>query len=355
MNTYAPLEILKQNPLKFEDIHKNLIELHIPDADKIKIQDFIDSFTFIKYGRDDIRSICVDLFINGIAKEKPNYIKNLPKGTSIFTEVKDLFLWPAIYELWGKSKQVFKPDGDFAEALLHTEKACITANMVDHLPYNLFYLDLSACDFYPIDGVFVYIKRYDKDISINMQALSNTATFSFYLNLVLDDNYYREIDLNSLTKSDFNYVEDFICEDIKQKVDKSKFKITRNELSNFVLQMILYLSIENPQLSESDLTKHTYRLPSETHKVKHKWSEVRIQDVGIKYGNAFRKTYSSYKKDYERTPVDHKRKSPIPHFRCAHWHKFWVGKGRTELKLLWMEPVFVGNGDSHNIIIHSVK
>lgn len=31
--------------------------------------------------------------------------------------------------------------------------------------------------------------------------------------------------------------------------------------------------------------------------------------------------------------------------RRAHWHHYWVGKGRTELILKWIEPVFVGSGE----------
>lgn len=51
----------------------------------------------------------------------------------------------------------------------------------------------------------------------------------------------------------------------------------------------------------------------------------------------------------------YKRKSPIPHFRRAHWHKFWVGEGRNTLKVKWIEPVFVGQGPSSNATIHKIK
>ena len=55
------------------------------------------------------------------------------------------------------------------------------------------------------------------------------------------------------------------------------------------------------------------------------------------------------------TDDNNKRRSPIPHFRCAHWHGFWVGKGRTEYAVKWMEPVYVGGENTKDVVIHRVK
>lgn len=34
-----------------------------------------------------------------------------------------------------------------------------------------------------------------------------------------------------------------------------------------------------------------------------------------------------------------------PHTRKAHWHHYWVGKGRKELVLRWIAPTVVGTGE----------
>lgn len=50
------------------------------------------------------------------------------------------------------------------------------------------------------------------------------------------------------------------------------------------------------------------------------------------------------------------RKSPVPHFRRAHWQVYWVGKGRKEREVKWLEPIFVGFGDTaKDVVIHMVK
>ena len=40
--------------------------------------------------------------------------------------------------------------------------------------------------------------------------------------------------------------------------------------------------------------------------------------------------------------------------RRAHWHHYRVGKGRTELILKWIEPVFVGSGEV-SVVKHRVR
>lgn len=90
-----------------------------------------------------------------------------------------------------------------------------------------------------------------------------------------------------------------------------------------------------------------------------------MQDVGIRYGAAVR----TLLEEGQKKTVEHKdtveiagnpnsrpRKSPVPHFRRAHWQIYWVGKGRKEREVKWIEPVFVGFGDTaKNVVIHVVK
>lgn len=52
---------------------------------------------------------------------------------------------------------------------------------------------------------------------------------------------------------------------------------------------------------------------------------------------------------------DSNQETKRPHIRKAHWERYHVGKGRTEIITKWKEPVFV-NGDYNDIIatIHTV-
>lgn len=356
MIDYTPINLLREQVGLFSEMQK--ICSDIPGADQMTPMSIIDGFTYNKASiNPKLIDRLVNSFISGMNRIDKTYTKYLCSDDRTFnTELRDAFIFPLILEEWSKAKQVFKPDADFADALLHTDKLCITSNMIDHLPYNLFYIDLSSCEYFsPIDGVFVFVKKYDNIASINLYTVTKNLTyFSFYLNGPFDEHGCLNIDLSELANVYYDNIWKPILFDTVTE-DVTQIKISRKTVNVFALQLIAYLSIEKPQLTESDLTKNTYRKPSAVSKVKNKWSEIRIQDVGIKYETDFRKTVTKYKQENIENNTTSKRKSPMPHFRCAHWHKFWVGKGRKELRLMWIEPIFVGNGESKDVVIHKVK
>ena len=279
------------------------------------------------------------------------------------TEWKDIYLAPVLHEEWSKSKQVYKPDADFADALLNTDKFELTTSMIKHLPCENFYIDLSGCkEFGSIAGVFTYIRYNEKEkkVSITLYLLTNELVyFSFYISGYFDEKGLIKLDLNEIEDRDYVIWSPAFLKEKTSKIKNEDLSMSRRSVYVFALQMIAYLSIDEPQLDESDLTKKTYNPKSSSSKPKNKWSEVHIQDVGIRYGKAFRKQINELRevKDNSNEMQDgdkQRRKSPIPHFRCAHWHKYWTGTGRTECKLRWIEPVFVGDGKSSDAVIHVV-
>ena len=154
-------------------------------------------------------------------------------------------------------------------------------------------------------------------------------------------------------------------EDVKNTIlPNEEFLLNREEIYLFTLQMISYLSLEKPQITESDLTKNSYKPRKAEDPIRNRWSEVTISDVGIRYGKTIRtKLEESESMESENSntlnntePIgEHPaRRSPAPHFRSAHWHRYWVGEGRTELRVNWIEPTFVGDNVASNVVIHKV-
>jgi hypothetical protein len=86
-------------------------------------------------------------------------------------------------------------------------------------------------------------------------------------------------------------------------------------------------------------------------------------DVGIRYGKAIHAAKQEYKKHLVQEQgaqnaqdAQENRKPIRPHIRRAHWHKYHVGKGRKETKVLWIAPVYVcGNGKEIPVTIREVK
>lgn len=352
---YAPLKILSVYTNTFSSIKEHLVQHHVKGAEQLTEDSLLEMLQV--YGNNEITSYLLQMMVSSLHRIDSNFFSKLDYETnSMEAELKDVYMMPIIVEKWSKAKQVFKPDPDFADALLHTSKLSISASMIDHLPCHNFYVDLSDCSmFSPITGAFVYVERKDSLVYFSIYLIDSSLTyFSFYLACELDDNGCATITPEMLSTKQVSYdIWKPLCFD--ENHNSKEYKISRVDSNLFMIQLIAYLSIDKPQLTESDLTKNTYRKPSAVSKIRNKWSEVRIQDVGVKYGSDFRKTILKIKNDSEELSTGSKRKSPIPHFRCAHWHKFWVGKGRKTLKVMWIEPIFVGNGDSSNAIIHKMK
>lgn len=366
MNDYAPLKLLKKsvNPCKeFLSRKAQFINMGCKNLEKMTSSDYIHYFLsedfYSPWSKHKYKDITLLLMQNQKLLEND---LNKSNEYNLITEWKDLYLAPVLIEEWSKFKQVYKPDSDFANALIKTSKLQISESMIEHLPCNYFYIDTSDCEnFEHISGIFTFVELnkvlHKLDVILYMLT-DNMVYFSYYTGGYFDEKGIINIDFAEIKDHNYEVSLNFIDQDLKKEIidNKLEFNIDRKTVALLCVQMIAYLSIEKPQITESDLTKGTYvpKLPSA--KIKNKWSEVKIEDVGVQYGTSFRKQISEIKKVYlsGAPSTGEKRKSPTPHFRCAHWHKYWVGEGRKQLRLNWIEPVFVGNGDTANVIIHTV-
>lgn len=311
----------------------------------------------------DQRNMETYLKINSVLEDRMRLILSHVHSTGGFAhfdiraETRDYYLSPILFERWLKNKQVYKLDEDFAYTLISTDSLEMSRYTFAHLPYKSFYVDLSSCKcYFPIIGAFVFVDDFPDRVSISCYLLTdNLVMFSYYGRGYYDANGIAEFNFKDMDIIDYEMTG--ITEDDLVKMKSMKdydFSTTRKAMSVLLLQLICYLSQDEPQITESDLTKGTYRPRAEGAPVRNKWSEVHISDVGVRFGNKFRK----WKKDMEQakagTPHTHHR-SPKPHFRSAHWHKYWTGVGRTIPKYNWIEPVFVGYGDTEDTVIHLVE
>lgn len=297
---------------------------------------------------------------------------------NMMAEILDCLVEPYFLNIWRKNKQVYKPDTEFCNALLKTENLKISKEMLMHLPCKHFYIDLSECDlFAPIKGIFVNVFILDNCDKVAIDTFlmdKDLATYSSYD--ILDFKNEKEIEIsqryyNSLSKNDRNSG-DYITTDFREvasnqdclfieKIIENKSNnfensnLNRFEASFFIYQLLTYMVSHEPQIEENPITKSTYRPTKPGTTIKNKFSEIQIHDVGIRFGKSFRE---QKKKNHCSTimtrHLEQTRKSPIPHFRCAHWQGYWVGRGRTEHIVKWIEPIFVGGVESNDIVIHKM-
>lgn len=93
------------------------------------------------------------------------------------------------------------------------------------------------------------------------------------------------------------------------------------------------------------------------------YNEVYKQEVGVRIGKKISTNIKEMKKAEKKEQAiaaSHGHKSPIPHFRSAHWHGYWYGHGDDKkLEYKWIEPVFVcgsySSDKDSDVVIHKVE
>ena len=291
------------------------------------------------------------------------------------TEWRDLFGESLVLDAWAKSKCVYKIDDQFFHEIKNTTNLKISADLLKHLPFSVMYFDLSEVknigDFngawvdvhHVKDNTFMLAIYMVTDGSIN--PTMPFALFSYYcgFNFISDDQLV-EIDPQDTI---YSQVEDYYIRDyqdfddggliVRQPLEKSNDH--RGEIVVAIMQVLEFLHAEIPDINESPVTKNTYR-PSTT--VKNKFSEVRMWDVGVKYGKAIltaKKQVEQLVKsenDLQTGLPEKKSRKPIrPHIRSAHWQRYHVGEGRKQIKVNWIPPTYVCGKQEIPVTIHQIK
>ncbi len=272
-------------------------------------------------------------------------------------EWKDVISMYGVVDKWSQSKQVYKFDRDFALELSKTEGLKLYPEMLRHLPFNTFYIDFDGIpEFKPFDGIFVYVHVFDNDdIMICGHRVVGEIYYTCTTQLRKDQREYENgVAFYDYSRDRLAYTKNVPLSDFLKK--KLGNQILPNDsfpmIWMFLMQALTYLSSDQTDVEQSELTKRTYR-PSAT-RIRNNFREIREWEVGVRYGTEFRKRKAELSETNEETGTGH-HKSPRPHARCAHWHRYWTGKGRKIPKMKWVAQTFVGAKGEAPAVIHTVK
>lgn len=263
--------------------------------------------------------------------------------------------------IWKYNKIVYEPDQEFSKALIGTKTLRVYPEMLKHIPFNTFYLDFSKNTLFEYEGFFVNVNVY-RDGTIKIMTLPTEINYSGIPVNADESNNIPSAYMDSLVlrPSDYNmdngklYFDYDLNKDFIMTSDSFRTQWFIGGISyyrEFILQFLMYLSSKEPDIVESVDTINTYR-HSDT--IKNKYSEVRKWDVGCRYGKKIRMYEKRNSMQYEIANIN-EQNTKRPHMRKAHWERYHIGKGRSEIISKWIEPVFV-NGNSADIIatIHEV-
>lgn len=276
------------------------------------------------------------------------------------TEWKDIISTSMVVEMWSKFKMVYKIDNDFFHEIKQTENLVVTKDTFYKLPYDCFYIDFAdvkgISDF---TGAWIYVKKKGDTIGINIYMIAQNQD-TFYTHYTwCDFGETKEIEWSAkdLPKSEFSQrslsLEDNILNE--QTIIRKDYD-PRHDIVIAIFQIMSFLAVDASDVSESPTTKKTY-VP--TKEVKNTFSEVRIWDVGVRYGKAIKIAKQQYKRNYKKHNMSdsNKTRKPVrPHVRRAHWQRYHVGKGRQNIKEMWIAPIYVcGDGKEIPVTIREIK
>lgn len=304
------------------------------------------------------------------------------------TEWKDVLSTNIVLSMWSQFKMVYKIDNDFFHEIKQTENIITSKETFDKLPFKCFFIDLTEVDnIANFKGAWVYITKDSIDgkevygVNIYMVQNDNFTFFTYYSWYKFTDEE-PEIEWHSkdLPKSNFiarTFVgkDDLMTKDIRSLLDNPTdftkdglIDVTldmrdeydpREDIVITIFQIMSFIAIDASDVRENATTKSTYKPHKEGSRIKNKFSEIRMWDVGVQYGKAIRVAKQEYKKHIEKEngSIQTKDRKPVrPHIRRAHWHKYHVGEGRKEIKTLWLAPVYVcGSGKEIPVTIREVK
>ena len=357
---YPPLNILQSDLVEFGDYFHEIASTRSQTLQGLSKQEFIDfilSDDFLvptykgKYQELNDESIKVaDYILHDICEMDDEAIKADPVLAR--TEVKDYLLIGPVFGKWGINKVSYRPDGDFLDVLSGTGAPRLTNEDLLRLPTQTFYVDLTDLKgIGSLHGMLIDVNIHETDAEIAMFVVDRSlCVFSCYVGgafrpdkTLMDGVADRKGRGYDVGKSDQK----------KVSIDIEHIVKDRKTLAIIGMQMIAYLSSQKPDIKEPE--GGFYRKRQAGIPAKNRFSEVHSFDVGVRFGSSFRKIKQERGITGYVSSTITGRRSPIPHFRSAHWQTFHVGPGRQETVQLWIEPVFVGGKEAKDVVIRKIK
>ena len=338
-----------------------LFKYGIADWDKSEFENFVVSMNFCnpeytgKFAPINHLAIATFDAQFAVAQTKREF------ATTI-TDARDFIFSALLVADWMENKQVYRPDKDFVDMLIHTKNFKLHIDQLRSLPYADLCFDFSACpDLAPIEAAFLSFRFVDDDVFvINYLVSKNKNLFSFYYGAKVKNGYIElgKMSLDNMLPADDEYR---ISPEYSttNKAERYKYKYTRKQISEIMLQLVGYITCQNAEVKQSQRSKKTHKHHPANYQPKNDISEFKEYEIGVKIGKTIRSIVNlkDDNADEPETESKSRKSSPkSPHIRSAHWHHYWSGEGRTELIVKWIPPTYI-NKDKPNkdIVVHKMR
>lgn len=278
-------------------------------------------------------------------------------ATMLMTEVTEDFmntvLFTNIRNEWRMRKIVYRVSPALEETLVSMKmNKLVSMECITNLPSNYFYIDYSECEgFCGNDkGCMVAMNKSEQTISIIcVLLLDNVRVNTVIMSIGVDT---QDVDSNtSLLLS----VED-TSESIELELESGTCVFKEREFKKFLLNFFTYMYAINKdvevtersvKLSKRNGNGERLKEPTNTYK------EIEDYNVGFRYVKQPRsKVKYTHDEDYVS---GHNGSTKCTHYRQAHWHSYWTGKGEDKkLIVKWVEGVMVNGTVAKNVTVKDI-
>lgn len=260
-------------------------------------------------------------------------------------------------ERFKRTKQILTFDKDFISELIRTDGSfSIRYNIFATLPYDNFYIDLSAaeelCSEIGIDGMLVQV-----------HSVRTTDAEFWILNCIPYKDGHSIIVTSQVLSNTNDGIEltvDEIVESMSIKTnDPDIMAADYNRIFPMLINILLYLCSYEPDIRETVVSKRQRADAKKAKKDKKDYPE-QVYSVGERFGAAFRK-WTKDSVGAKHDSVSDGSYKVKPYIRRAHWHRYWYGPRNSpnrELRIRWVhecECAFDDENTEVAAVKHKVK
>ena len=253
-------------------------------------------------------------------------------GSSGMIPYELLKLWAA----WRHCRQVYRFDRRLSQELREMElPGDMPTEALKKLPYPIMYVDapfdvpfgngtaLPCCEFFVLQENLVWPRENKPDRILIYCDFGEKPTYCTTISL--EGGTLARATSEIIDRNLISWREDHI-------------PILTQGISQFVSVIFNYLLYIASDRCEQEVVY----TPSNGSKRTRRAAQSTVHEVGAYIGRRLGAARS--KSAPTSAPAVGTGRSPRPHIRAAHWHHYWTGplSGPRELKLRWVEPIFVG-------------
>lgn len=357
---YLPLRFLEQvdnyiYPADYPKLKDMVNKVSIEVVTKIVImhKDFIFE-TYAKYKdfiHNDVKKI--DL---SIVKRWELISETYKAGTNLMCrpdeDLLNTILFTHIRNEWRMRKIVYRVSKNLQETLVSMKmNKLVSLDCITNLPSNYFYVDYSEGEgFCGNDkGCMISCNKSEECISIIcVLLLDNEKVNTVIMSIGVDIS--GEYEHNSLLLS----VDD-AHDKINLELECGNAVLYEKKFKTFLLNFFTYMYAINKDVEVTErAAKLSKRDKSQCIKEPtNRFKEIEDYNIGFRYiKSPNNKVKYIYDDEYQS---QHTGSSKCTHYRQAHWHSYWTGKGNDKkLIVRWVEGTMVNGIEAKNITVKEV-